>query len=187
MRRNSDSQTLHLPLLRTDTNPSTLHRMTTKKQSPNEFLKQLIGRPVVVKLTSGVDYRGIFSNLDGWVVNQLAFFCHLGSETTLAPLNPVWGCVLSDPQSPLWPCWHPWSPSLQIHECNPGTNRGVYERRAEEQVRWYLHQRQQRTLHQCSEEEDLVDLLLNLSEKYLFKTAFSTQNCAKVCKLLCGV
>lgn len=29
-----------------------------RKQTPNDFLKQLLGRPVVVKLNSGVDYRG---------------------------------------------------------------------------------------------------------------------------------
>lgn len=29
------------------------------RQTPNEFLKQIIGRPVVVKLNNGVDYRGI--------------------------------------------------------------------------------------------------------------------------------
>ncbi|XP_063690998.1 U6 snRNA-associated Sm-like protein LSm6 [Bolinopsis microptera] len=40
---------------------------TVRKQTPNEFLKQLIGRPVVVKLSSGVDYRGIFANLDGYM------------------------------------------------------------------------------------------------------------------------
>lgn len=32
--------------------------MESKKQTPSEFLKQIIGRPVVVKLNSGVDYRG---------------------------------------------------------------------------------------------------------------------------------
>jgi U6 snRNA-associated Sm-like protein LSm6 len=32
----------------------------SKKQTPSEFLKQIIGRPVVVKLNSGVDYRGNF-------------------------------------------------------------------------------------------------------------------------------
>jgi len=31
---------------------------STRKQTPSEFLKQIIGRPVVVKLNSGVDYRG---------------------------------------------------------------------------------------------------------------------------------
>lgn len=32
--------------------------MSARKQTPNDFLKQLLGRPVVVKLNSGVDYRG---------------------------------------------------------------------------------------------------------------------------------
>ena len=35
--------------------------MMSKKQTPSEFLKLIIGRPVVVKLNSGVDYRGITS------------------------------------------------------------------------------------------------------------------------------
>ena len=30
----------------------------SRKQTPSEFLKKIIGRPVVVKLNSGVDYRG---------------------------------------------------------------------------------------------------------------------------------
>lgn len=34
----------------------------SKKQTPSEFLKLIIGRPVVVKLNSGVDYRGIQIN-----------------------------------------------------------------------------------------------------------------------------
>ena len=29
------------------------------RQNPSDFLKQIIGRPVVVKLNSGVDYRGM--------------------------------------------------------------------------------------------------------------------------------
>lgn len=32
--------------------------MSVRKQTPSDFLKQIIGRPVVVKLNSGVDYRG---------------------------------------------------------------------------------------------------------------------------------
>ena len=31
----------------------------SRRQNPNDFLKQIIGRPVVVKLNSGVDYRGL--------------------------------------------------------------------------------------------------------------------------------
>ena len=34
----------------------------SRKQTPSEFLKQIIGRPVVVKLNSGVDYRGMLIN-----------------------------------------------------------------------------------------------------------------------------
>lgn len=36
-------------------------KMSLRKQTPSDFLKQIIGRPVVVKLNSGVDYRGKFS------------------------------------------------------------------------------------------------------------------------------
>ncbi|TRY72747.1 hypothetical protein TCAL_06716 [Tigriopus californicus] len=37
------------------------------RQNPNEFLKSLLGRPVVVKLNSGVDYRGVLASLDGYM------------------------------------------------------------------------------------------------------------------------
>ena len=30
-----------------------------QKNNPSDFLKQVLGRPVVVKLNSGVDYRGV--------------------------------------------------------------------------------------------------------------------------------
>lgn len=36
--------------------------MSLRKQTPSDFLKQIIGRPVVVKLNSGVDYRGNMSH-----------------------------------------------------------------------------------------------------------------------------
>merc|ERR1712066_91712 len=39
----------------------------TKKYSPQDFVKGIIGRPVVVKLNSGVDYRGILAKLDGYM------------------------------------------------------------------------------------------------------------------------
>ncbi len=35
--------------------------MSVQRQTPSEFLKQIIGKPVVVKLNSGVDYRGILA------------------------------------------------------------------------------------------------------------------------------
>eukprot|EP00795_Rhopilema_esculentum_P006030 gene6030-11403_t len=37
------------------------------RQNPSDFLKQIIGRPVVVKLNSGVDYRGVLTCLDGYM------------------------------------------------------------------------------------------------------------------------
>jgi len=39
---------------------ATIHRFTMSlaKRDPSDFLKTVIGRPVVVKLNSGVDYRG---------------------------------------------------------------------------------------------------------------------------------
>nr|WJH19442.1 U6 snRNA-associated Sm-like protein LSm6 [Euglena gracilis] len=39
----------------------------TKKRTPTDFLNSVIGRPVVVKLNSGVDYRGILACLDGYM------------------------------------------------------------------------------------------------------------------------
>ena len=36
----------------------------SRKQTPSDFLKQIIGRPVVVKLNSGADYRGTSKYLD---------------------------------------------------------------------------------------------------------------------------
>lgn len=36
----------------------TVVRMSQAKRDPSDFLKTVIGRPVVVKLNSGVDYRG---------------------------------------------------------------------------------------------------------------------------------
>ena len=37
------------------------------KSSPSDFLKTVLGRPVVVKLNSGVDYRGVLACLDGYM------------------------------------------------------------------------------------------------------------------------
>eukprot|EP00041_Stephanoeca_diplocostata_P010901 m.174694 g.174694 ORF g.174694 m.174694 type:complete len:77 (-) comp18332_c0_seq2:1491-1721(-) len=37
------------------------------KTTPSDFLKTIIGRPVIVKLNSGVDYRGVLACLDGYM------------------------------------------------------------------------------------------------------------------------
>jgi len=36
-------------------------------KSPSDFLKLVLGRPVVVKLNSGVVYKGILACLDGYM------------------------------------------------------------------------------------------------------------------------
>uniref|UniRef100_A0A6B2LVE5 Sm domain-containing protein n=1 Tax=Arcella intermedia TaxID=1963864 RepID=A0A6B2LVE5_9EUKA len=36
-------------------------------QTPSDFLKKVLGRVVVVKLNSGVTYRGILACLDGYM------------------------------------------------------------------------------------------------------------------------
>ena len=44
-----------------------MDQKTNREQNPSEFLRQIIGKPVVVKLNSGVDYRGILACLDGYM------------------------------------------------------------------------------------------------------------------------
>ena len=40
---------------------------TGNAKTPADFLKSIRGKPVVVKLNSGVDYRGILACLDGYM------------------------------------------------------------------------------------------------------------------------
>ncbi|KZV73700.1 Sm-like ribonucleo protein [Peniophora sp. CONT] len=40
---------------------------TGQSGSPTDFLKGVVGKKVVVRLTSGVDYRGLLSCLDGYM------------------------------------------------------------------------------------------------------------------------
>ncbi|KAI9008561.1 U6 snRNA-associated Sm-like protein LSm6 [Hyaloraphidium curvatum] len=40
---------------------------TNPTKSPTDFLSNAIGRPVSVRLNSGVDYRGILACLDGYM------------------------------------------------------------------------------------------------------------------------
>ncbi|CAG7852439.1 SubName: Full=Probable U6 snRNA-associated Sm-like protein LSm6 {ECO:0000313/EMBL:CCA75450.1} [Serendipita indica DSM 11827] len=37
------------------------------KGSPNDFLKAVVGKRVVVRLVSGVDYKGVLQCLDGYM------------------------------------------------------------------------------------------------------------------------
>ena len=40
---------------------------SASKYQPSDFLKAVLGRPVVVKLNSGVAYRGVLACLDGYM------------------------------------------------------------------------------------------------------------------------
>jgi U6 snRNA-associated Sm-like protein LSm6 len=40
---------------------------SSSSKKPSDFLKQTVGRPVIVKLNSGVEYRGILACLDGYM------------------------------------------------------------------------------------------------------------------------
>ena len=42
-------------------------KQSMAKKSPSEFLKQVLGKPVIVQLNSGVTYRGILACLDGFM------------------------------------------------------------------------------------------------------------------------
>mmetsp|Transcript_16166 Transcript_16166/g.44758 ORF Transcript_16166/g.44758 Transcript_16166/m.44758 type:complete len:107 (-) Transcript_16166:432-752(-) len=53
---------------KTNTDPSTIaDKKTEKKRSPSDFLKSVLGRPAVVKLNSGIEYRGVLACLDGYL------------------------------------------------------------------------------------------------------------------------
>ena len=39
----------------------------SSKYQPSDFLKAVLGRPVVVKLNSGVAYKGVLACLDGYM------------------------------------------------------------------------------------------------------------------------
>ena len=41
--------------------------VVSQKKTPSDFLKHALGKPVVVKLNSGVDYRGVLACLDGFM------------------------------------------------------------------------------------------------------------------------
>lgn len=42
-------------------------QITFQKRSPSDFLKSVLGRPVRVKLNSGIEYRGVLACLDGYL------------------------------------------------------------------------------------------------------------------------
>eukprot|EP01105_Mastigella_eilhardi_P007784 TRINITY_DN1945_c0_g2_i3.p2 TRINITY_DN1945_c0_g2~~TRINITY_DN1945_c0_g2_i3.p2 ORF type:complete len:106 (-),score=38.00 TRINITY_DN1945_c0_g2_i3:52-369(-) len=59
-----------------------------KKSSPSDFFKQALGRPVTVKLNSGVEYRGILAVVDGYM--------NLAMEQTEEYMNGVFKANYGD-------------------------------------------------------------------------------------------
>lgn len=51
----------------TDAPPPAAAADVGSAKTPADFLKSIRGKPVVVKLNSGVDYRGILACLDGYM------------------------------------------------------------------------------------------------------------------------
>ena len=58
-----------LPTPPTTTAPpaATATQATPNKKTPSTFLQSILGRPVLVKLNSGVCYRGVLACLDGYM------------------------------------------------------------------------------------------------------------------------
>jgi hypothetical protein len=50
-----------LPLITTTTIMATTEAAVVEKKSPSDFLRHVIGRPVIVKLVSGITYHGILA------------------------------------------------------------------------------------------------------------------------------
>lgn len=47
--------------------PAAAAKLVATKKTPTDFLKQVIGKSVVVKLHSGVTYKGVLACLDGFM------------------------------------------------------------------------------------------------------------------------
>ncbi len=47
----------------------------SSQSSPSAFLKLVIGRPVVIKINSGVVYKGVLACIDGTVMISLPQLC----------------------------------------------------------------------------------------------------------------
>lgn len=49
------------------TSSSSAQIAAVAKKNPSDFLRQVLGKPVIVELNSGVSYRGILACLDGFM------------------------------------------------------------------------------------------------------------------------
>jgi len=79
----------------------------SRKTSISDFLKQLVGRPVVVKLNNGLDYRGVLSCLDGYMNIAL----EQTEEYVNGQLKNKYGDAFIRGNNELPPCRHAYSTS----------------------------------------------------------------------------
>ncbi|BGP42960.1 U4/U6-U5 snRNP complex subunit lsm6 [Rhodotorula kratochvilovae] len=63
----SDAAASPSPAPQPDAQDAPQQQQATELPGPGAFLKGVVGQPVVVRLNSGVDYRGILSCLDGYM------------------------------------------------------------------------------------------------------------------------
>jgi len=57
------------------TSTSKAKQQQQQRRSPSDFLKSVLGRPVRVKLNSGIEYRGVLACLDGYLnIAMVRFF-----------------------------------------------------------------------------------------------------------------
>ena len=140
------------------------------KHTPQDFLNSVIGRPVIVKLNSGVDYKGEREEAES---SSLEAWCHRRHRESLASKAGRQAgrhtAALATPLPSAAPVSNPPptcpSPltslsllvsslssrrpglSRRVHEHGDGANRGVRRRPAKGQIRGLLHPRQQRAVH----------------------------------------
>jgi U6 snRNA-associated Sm-like protein LSm6 len=82
----------------------------TKKRSPSDFLKSVLGRPVKVKLNSGIEYRGVLACLDGY----LNIAMEQTEEYVNGELKAKYGdCFIRGNNGTCWHVCVEWS----VHEC----------------------------------------------------------------------
>lgn len=78
--------------------------------SPMDFLKKVLGKCDVVRLTSRVDYRGMFSSPMPRAQKMFTWFTCSGVLTCLDEYHPRAdrGTCKRSSDKPLWRCVHPW-------------------------------------------------------------------------------
>ena len=69
--------------------------MTSRKQTPSDFLKQIIGRPVVVKLNSGIG-KYVYSTIHIYIysIRLITRFMIYFNKNNVSLLNRFWFIIM---------------------------------------------------------------------------------------------